>query len=74
MVANTDRAIQIVLNAGTSGILTMQFPLVHFMNWEKDMPLNEIAKQKIEFEMHYDAANAASMISTCTLVNAVSSY
>lgn len=74
MTAETDRAMEIVLNAGASGILTLRFPLVHFMNWEKDMPLNEIAKQKVDFTCHYDAPNATAVISTCTLVNAVSSY
>lgn len=74
MTAQTDRAMEIVLNAGASGILTLRFPLVHFMNWAKDMPLGEIAKQKIEFTAHYDAANGNAAISTCTLVNAVTSY
>lgn len=74
MLAETDRAMEIILNAGSSGILTLRMPLVRFMNWEKDMPLNEIAKQKIDFVCHYDAANATAVISTCTLTNAVTSY
>jgi hypothetical protein len=74
MVNNSDRAMQIQLNAGAAGILTLQFPLVHFESWAKDMPLNQIAKQKIDFIAHYDAANAVAMISTCTLANAVASY
>lgn len=74
MLGNTDRAMEIILNAGAAGILTLRMPLVHFSNWEKDMPLNEMARQKIDFECHYDAANATAAISTATLVNAVSSY
>lgn len=74
MLNQTDRAMEIKLNAGAAGILTMQFPKVHFNAWEKDMPLSETAKQKIEFVAHYDAANATAVISTCTLVNAVTSY
>lgn len=70
----TDRAMEIVLNAGTAGILTLRFPLVHFTKWDRDMPLSEIARQKVDFECHYDAANGNAMISTATLVNAVSSY
>lgn len=74
MTGVTDRAMEIILNAGSSGILTLRFPLVHFQTWEKDMPLSEIARQKVDFVAHYDAANANAMISTCTLVNAVSAY
>lgn len=74
MTAQTDRAMEIILNAGSSAQLTLRMPLVHFMNWEKDMPLDEIAKQKIEFTAHYDAANGNAVISTCELINAVSSY
>ncbi len=74
MLGQTNRAMEIKLNAGAAGILTLQFPLVHFHNWNKDMPLNEIARQKIDFTAHYDATNGVAVISTCTLVNAVSSY
>lgn len=74
MLGQTDRAVEIILNAGSTGILTLRMPLVHFKGWEKDMPLNEIARQKVEFVAHYDAANANAMISTATLVNSVTSY
>lgn len=74
MTAQTDRAMSIVLNAGSTGILTLEFPKVHFHNWEKDLSLSEIARQKIEFTAHYDAANNVAVISTATLVNSVSSY
>ena len=66
--------MEIVLNAGASGILTLRFPLVHFHSWAKDMPLSEIAKQTVDFTAHYDAANGDAMISTAILVNAVVSY
>ena len=71
MLAQTDRAMEIKLNAGTTGILTFQLPLVHFHSYEPTRNIDEIATQKIEFVAHYDAANAAAIISTCTLVNSV---
>lgn len=74
MAGKTDRAMEIKLTNTTVGILTLQFPLVHFMAWAKDMPLSEIARQKIDFVCHYDAVNAVASISTCTLINAISSY
>lgn len=74
MTGATDRAMEIVLNAGASAILTLDFPLVHFHTWERDTALADIARQKVNFTAHYDATNAVAMISTATLVNAISSY
>lgn len=74
MLNETARAVEIVLNAGAAGILTFQMPNVRFVGWEKDMPLSEIARQRIEFVAHYDAANNQASITTATLVNAVATH
>ena len=73
-LANTSRAMEIVLNGGANSILTIQMPKVEFQTWEPNKDLNEIATQTLEFKAHYDAANAAKIISTCTLVNLQASY
>lgn len=74
MLDGTYRSMEIVLNGGTSSILTIQMPRVDFSEWEPDYTLNEIAKQSINFKANYDATNALDIISTCTLVNAQASY
>lgn len=74
MTGGTYRAMEIVLNGGSSSILTLQFPRVDFSEWEPDYTLNEIAKQTINFKANYDAANALDIISTATLVNSTVSY
>lgn len=74
MLNNTYRAMQISLIKGTSNQLNLQFPRVSFREWEPDYTLNEIAKQSISFKGHYDAANAAAIISTATVVNTKVSY
>lgn len=74
MLNGTYRAMEIKLNGGASSSLTFQFPRVDFFEWELDPPLNEIAKQKINFKCNYDQANAAQIISTCSLINTKSSY
>lgn len=74
MLDGTYRAMEIVLNGGTSSILTIQMPRVDFSEWEPDYSLNEIAKQSINFKANYDATNALDIISTCTLVNTQATY
>lgn len=74
MTGGTYRAMEIVLNGGSTSILTLQFPRVDFSEWEPDYTLNEIAKQTINFKANYDAANALDIISTATLVNNQVSY
>lgn len=73
MLNGTYRAMEIKLNGGASSTLTLQFPRVDFFEWEPDYPLNEIAKQTINFKANYDQANALDIISTCTLINAQAS-
>ena len=70
----TYNAMEIKLTNGTTSILTIQLPRVHFANWEQDRTLDKIVGQTIEFTANYDAANAADIISTLTLVNQQSSY
>lgn len=74
MLNGTYRAMEIKLDGGASSSLTLQFPRVDFSEWEPDYTLNEIAKQKINFKANYDAANALAIISTCSLINAQSTY
>lgn len=74
MLNNTYRSMEFALNKSTSSSLTMKFPRVSFMEWETDLTLNEIAKQKINFKANYDAVNALDAISSCILVNGKTSY
>jgi hypothetical protein len=74
MLNGTYRALEVKLYASSSASLTLQFPRVDFSQWEPDYTLNEIAKQTINFKANYDAANAANIISTCTLINTTTSY
>lgn len=74
MLNGTYRALEVKLSASSSASLTLQFPRVDFSQWEPDYTLNEIAKQTINFKANYDAANAANIISTCTLINTTTSY
>lgn len=72
MLNGTYRAMEIYLYRSSSSSLKIQLPRVDFSEWEDDYPLNEIAKQKINFKANYDAANALDIISTCELINAQS--
>ncbi len=74
MLNGTYRAMEIKLTGSSSSTLTLQFPRVDFSQWEPDFTLNEISKQTINFKANYDAANAAAIISTCTLVNTQTTY
>lgn len=74
MLDGTYRAMEIYLFRSSSSSLKFQFPRVDFSSWENDLPLNEIAKQTINFKANYDQANALDIISTCELINAQSSY
>lgn len=69
MLNGTYRAMEIYLYRSSSSSLKIQLPRVDFSEWEDDYPLNEIAKQKINFKANYDAANALDIISTCELIN-----
>ena len=73
-LANTARAMEIQLDGGANSRLTIQMPKVEFQTWEPNKDLNEIATQTLEFKAHYDAANAAKIISSCVLINNQASY
>jgi hypothetical protein len=67
---NTDELI----GASTRPSLTFQFPKVDFFDWEPSYDLDEIVSQKISFKCNRDVSNSLEPISTCQLVNDVSSY
>lgn len=66
---NTYRAVGIYLQRASNSQLNIELPRVSFSEWEQDRDLNTIVPQTIQFKGHYDAANAAAMISTFSLVN-----
>lgn len=77
----TDRAVQIafintdeLIGAATRPSLTIQMPKVDFYNWEPNYALDEIVSQVLSFKGSYDVANSLNIISTCSLVNAKTSY
>lgn len=74
MLNGTYRAMEIQFANGASSNLDLRFPRVDFSQWEADRPLDEIAKQNINFKANYDAANALDIISTCVLINTQVSY
>lgn len=74
MLGGTYRSMEVKFANGANSSLDLVFPRVSFMEWEPDMKLNEIAKQKINFKANYDSANAAAIISTATVINTKSSY
>lgn len=68
---NTDA----VLGAGsTNPALTIQMPRVDFFEWQPDYTLDEVVTQRFSFKAMRDVANSLEPISTCSLVNAVTSY
>lgn len=78
---NTDRSLQIalvnndkVIGAGTNPSLTLQFPKVDFLQWEPDNSNNEIVTQTVTFKANEDVTNDQRIISSCQLVNTVTSY
>ena len=74
MIDGTYKAMEIKFTGSSSSSWTLQFPRVSWNEWEQDRGLNDIVSQKINFDANYDAANATEIISTCSLVNAQSSY
>lgn len=81
MTTPTNRAMEIkfvntdaIIGASTNPSLTMQFPKVDFFDWEPDYSNDDISTQKISFKASRDVANSLASISTCSLVNANSSY
>lgn len=69
MLDGTYRAMEITFSRASNSILQLQFPRVSFSQWEQDRALNDIVGQTIQFKGHYDAANAAAIISTAILTN-----
>lgn len=74
MLNGNYKAMEIKFNRSSSSSLDFQFPRVNFTEWEPDLSLSDIAKQKISFKANYDAANGVDIISTCDLVNTKTSY
>jgi len=80
MIAGTQKSVQInFLHPDTIGNaenteLNMQFPKVHFHEWEKDTDLNKINEETIPFTCYADFPNALAAISTCVLTNTIASY
>lgn len=74
MLNDTYKAMDLSFIISAVRSLQMQFPRLDFYSWEKDVSLDDIASNKIEFKANYDAANALSSISTCVLKNGIASY
>lgn len=73
MLDGTYKAVGISFVNGAASQLNFQFPRVDFSSWEEDRSLDNIVSQKINFKGNYDAANAADIISTLTLINNLNS-
>jgi hypothetical protein len=54
--------------------LNLQFPKVHFHEWEKDNDLGKLVEETIPFTCYADLPNALASISSCVLTNMVASY
>lgn len=67
---NTDETI----GASTSPSLTIQMPNVDFFDWEPNYALDNIVSQTVSFKGNYDTSGGNAVISTCDLVNTVTSY
>lgn len=81
MKDDTNRAMEIkwtntdqLIGASTRPSLTIQLPKVDFFDWEPDNSLDEIVTQTISFKANRDLSGGNDLISTCQLVNSVSSY
>lgn len=74
MLANTYRAMEINLLRSTSSSVDLRFPRVAFSQWEPDLSIDDIAKQKVNFKANYDSTNALDIISTATVINLKTSY
>lgn len=82
MKNNTIRAMEIkwtntdeTIGAGsTNPSLTIQMPRVDLFDWAADYALDEIVTQTISFKALADIENSNDIISTCDLVNGVTSY
>lgn len=68
---NTDETLG---GGSTNPSLTFQMPRVDFFDWQPDYSLDEIVSQTVSFKASYDISGSNDIISTCDLVNAVTSY
>lgn len=67
---NTDTLIGV----SSTPQLIMQFPRLDFFDWEPDNGLDDIVHQTISFKANKDLAAGLEIISTCQLINAVTTY
>lgn len=81
MLNGTSKAMEIAftntddtIGAATRPSLTIQLPKVDFHSWVPDYGLEKLATQKISFKASKDIANSLNIISTCSLVNDVTTY
>lgn len=81
MRQNTSRAMEMTwtstrdtIGAATRPSLSLKFPKVDFFDWEPDNSLDVIVPQSISFKCNQDLTGGEDMISTCQLINTVSSY
>ena len=74
MLNGTYKSMEFKLLKDANDTLTMQFPYVDFSEWEPSNDLDSIVTQTLNWKANYDAANAAKIISTCSLINGTASY
>lgn len=81
MKDDTNRAMEIkwtntdvLIGSNTRPSLTLRFPKVDFFDWEPDYALDDIVTQTISFKANRDLSGGNNLISTCALVNTVTSY
>ncbi len=70
MWTNTDQTIGAAINPS----LKFQMPKVDFFDWTPNNALDEIVSQDVSFKANTDVTNSLDMVSTCELVNTVTSY
>lgn len=81
MLNNTYRALRIefintgvTIGATSNPKLQINFPRVHFFDWEAERPNNEISKQKISFKALRDVSGGNASVSSIVLTNTETSY
>jgi hypothetical protein len=74
MLNGTYKAMEIHFANGANSDFDLVFPRVNFSEWEPDLKLGEIAKQKVNFKANYDSANAQAIVTTATVINTKTSY
>jgi hypothetical protein len=69
-LVNTDQ----VIGASTSPLLRFIMPKVDFHSWAPNYDLDKITIQKLSFKASKDVENDLDIISSCVLINDVTSY